>query len=251
MGLGWLLYHHIPRDDARGFARWLACMFGLGVLESVRQSLVDLPAMLLLAFSVTRYERNQFAGSAWCGALAALTKETGLLAVTALYSGDLRRPLGWRRIGVGVLAGLLPILLWSAYVHHRYGGLSAEPSPGNFTWPLAGMLTQIRNSLQELSAGNFDSRFSFGLIGIAGLITQAGFFWRYPRPASAWWRIGFVYSLLLVFLGSWVWSGYWAAFRAVLPMTVAFNLLLPGDRSFWPWWIAGNLTIIHAVWRFL
>ena len=51
--------------------------------------------------------------------------------------------------------------------------------------------------------------------------------------------------------GSWVWSGYWAACRAVLPMTLAFNLLLPAGRGFWIWWIAGNLALFHGVWRFL
>ena len=66
-----------------------------------------------------------------------------------------------------------------------------------------------------------------------------------------WWRIGAAYSILLLFLSYWVWSGYWAACRAVLPMTIAFNLLLPPNRFFWPLWILGNLTLLHGVWRFL
>ena len=63
--------------------------------------------------------------------------------------------------------------------------------------------------------------------------------------------VGAAYSVLLLFLSHWVWSGYWAACRAVLPMTVAFNLLLPANSRFWPLWILGNLTLLHGVWRFL
>jgi hypothetical protein len=105
--------------------------------------------------------------------------------------------------------------------------------------------------MQELLLGNLDSRYSFSLIAIAGLTTQAWVLWRNPLPQSPWWRIGTAYSLLLIFLSPWVWSGYWAACRAVLPMTIAFNLLLPVTRAFWPLWFLGNLTMLHAVWRFL
>ena len=75
--------------------------------------------------------------------------------------------------------------------------------------------------------------------------------WRTPQFSSPWWRIGAAYSFLLLFLGTWVWSGYWAVCRAVLPMTITFNLLLPVNRAFWPLWILGNLTVLHAIWRFL
>lgn len=70
-------------------------------------------------------------------------------------------------------------------------------------------------------------------------------------PANPWWRVGVAYGVLLLFLGPWVWSGYWAACRAVLPLTIAFNLLLPANRAFWPLLILGNLSLLHAVWRFL
>ena len=59
------------------------------------------------------------------------------------------------------------------------------------------------------------------------------------------------FPFLFLILSSWVWSGYWAVCRAVLPMTIASNLLLPANRRFWPLWIFGNLTLLHGVWRFL
>jgi hypothetical protein len=141
--------------------------------------------------------------------------------------------------------------LWSLYVHWRFGAADGTVGLGNFTWPLGGLLAQIKLCAHELLQGNFDSRYAFCLIAIAGLFIQAIVLWRTPNPQSPWWRVGAAYSFLLPILGLWVWSGYWAACRAVLPMTIAFNLLLPANRSFWPLWIAGNLTIVHAVWRFL
>ena len=61
--------------------------------------------------------------------------------------------------------------------------------------------------------------------------------WRSP-----WWRVGITYALLMVFLGPGVWGGVpGAVSRVVLPMTCAFNLLLPRNRAFWPLAIIGNL----------
>jgi hypothetical protein len=251
IALGVILYRYIRPQDGHAFARWLGCMLSLGVLDSVRQSLVDLPAALLLVLAVNSYSQTRPAGSAAWAALANLAKETSLLGSVALYGGEYHRPFPWRRITLVLLMAVLPIAIWSLYVNQRLAGSIKETSLGNFTWPFVGLLMQGKNSLRELFAGNFDSRYSFGLIGIVGLLTQAWFLWSNRGPQKPWWRVGLAYSLLLVFLGPWVWSGYWAACRAVLPMTIAFNLLLPATRAFWPWWIVGNFTVLHAVWRFL
>ncbi|HEX7632531.1 MAG TPA: hypothetical protein VF388_10380, partial [Lacunisphaera sp.] len=248
--LGWLLYHQIPQTDRYAIFRWLGCMFSLGILDSVRQSLVDLPAILLLVLAVNRHSQARSGQSALWGALASLAKETSLLALIALHAGETRPSRNWRRIGLVLLASAVPITAWSIYVHWRFAGVP-ETGLGNFTWPLVGLGRQVTTCVRELFAGNFDSRYSFGLLGIAGLAAQALSLWRHRSLESPWWRIGLVYSILMLFLSSWVWSGYWAACRAVLPMTIAFNLLLPGSRRFWPWWIAGNLAMLHGVWRFL
>jgi hypothetical protein len=250
--LGAVLYRCIPANDRYAFARWIGCMLSMGALESVRQSLVDLPAALLLVLAVDFSAKNRPTGSVVWAALANLTKETSLLASVALYCPLDRHPKSWMRAGAFLLATAVPIALWALYVHQHLGTATRETGLGNFTWPLAGLVAQAQDSIREIASGNFDSRFTFGVLGMIGLLTQAWFFWRHRRPQLSWWRIGFVYSLLLVFLSAWVWSGYWAACRAVLPMTIAFNLLLPASRrAFWPWWIAGNFTMIHAVWRFL
>jgi len=249
--LGWLLYRQIEPGGGRAFARWAGCMFSLGVLDSVRQSLVDLPALLLLVLATTAYIKAQTTRSTFWLTLSNLTKETSLLGAFALLADKPLHPFPWRRAGLALLVAALPLALWSLYVQQRFANASGSEGLGNFTWPLLGLLTQAKHSLREVSFGNLDSRYTFSLIGIVGLGTQVWALWRNPQSQSPWWRIGAAYSILLIFLSPWVWSGYWAACRAVLPMTIAFNLLLPSTRSFWPLWILGNLTMLHAVWRFL
>lgn len=248
----WTLRRQLPENDWRTFARWAACVFSMGVLESVRQSLVDLPALLLLTLAINAHERQLARVSAWWLALANLAKESSLLGAIALVF-DARRPPFLTKRGALILAfGCLPLGIWAWYVSTRVSPSLQTTGIGNFTWPLAGLAGHLLNCLQELARGNWDGRFSMGLLGALGLILQAAVLWRSPDHRNSWWRVGAGYSVLLVFIGSWVWSGYWAANRALLPMTIAFNLLLPGKGpAFWPLWTFGNLTALHGLWRFL
>lgn len=249
--LGWLLRDCIGTKDWVCFARWAGCMFSMGVLDSVRQSLIDLPALLLLSLAIHTYTQSRAAKTTLWLALGNLAKESTLLGTIALNSdGLVSRPRRGHTLFIIFLAAA-PLGLWSLYVHQRFSGFSASEGLGNFTWPLLGVITQTKLCLRELLHGNFDGRYAFGLLAIGGLFTQAATLWRAPQFQSPWWRVGAAYSLLLPFMGLWVWSGYWAACRVVLPLTIAFNLLLPARRLFWPLWIAGNLTLLHAVWRFL
>jgi hypothetical protein len=251
LALGWLLHRHIGGADWPAFARWSGCMFSLGVLDSVRQSLVDLPAMLLLVLAVTSHAQDRPGRSSVWLALGNLTKDTNLLGTLALLPGNFPKPFPWKRTLLSLAVAVLPLALWSLYVQQRLGSSAGGSGLGNITWPLLGLLKQTRLALREVLLGNFDARYSFCLVAILGLLAQSWVLWRHRQPGAPWWRIGAAYSLLLLFLSSWVWSGYWAACRAVLPLTFAFNLLLPANRLFWPLWIIGNLTVLHAVWRFL
>ncbi len=246
-----LLLRHIGGDDWIAYARWIGCVFSMGVLESVRQSLVDLPALLLLLLAVEAHERTRFGKSSGWLALSNLTKETSLLSCLALQCEFSSRRIPWRRVSISLVVCVLPLVAWALHVHHRFPLSSDGNSLGNFTWPLLGLLIHLKTCLTALLTGSIDGRYSMGVLAALGFLVQVLVLWRTPLPRSAWWRIGAVYSLLFIFLSPWVWSGYWAACRALLPLTVAFNLLLPAQRSFWPLWVLGNLTLLHAVWRFL
>ncbi len=251
-GLAWLLIKELPATDPTHFARWLGCMFGMGVLESVRQSLVDLPALLFLTLAVSAQTRARVTGSTVWLALGNLTKESNLIGSFALCFGDFKRPFALKRALVAFTLAALPLAVWSYYLSCRLPSPTDASGFGNFTWPLLGLGLHVQTCLTELAAGNWDGRFSMGLLGALGFIVQVAVLWRHPNLQSNWWRIGAVYTALFLFLSPWVWSGYWAVSRVILPMTVAFNLLLPSSRrSFWPLWALGNVSMLHAVWRFL
>jgi hypothetical protein len=247
-GLAWLLRSEISGADWKSFARWFGCLFGMGVLESVRQSLVDLPALLLLVLAVKAARRTDNRSTTLWLALANLAKESSLIAGIALLFSP-RPNIGHAGRILAIAAA--PLVAWSVYAGFRFHDTPGSSGAGNFTWPLWGAIQQLVLSGREVLSGNFDTRHTFALVAVVGFGLQASVLWRNRETGSSWWRIGAAYSVLLLFLGPWVWSGYWAVCRAVLPMTIAFNLLLPADRRFWPLWTLGNLTLLHAIWRFL
>ncbi len=240
-----LLQREIAGQGPESFARWLGCVFSLGALDSVRQSLVDLPALTLVLVAVRFSRRSEVRGAVACSGLALLAKETSALAMLALLVHPLRRLNGWLLFALSAV----PLVVWMAYVTSRLPG--GGTGLGNFTWPLWGVVLQSITSIREAATGNLDSRHVFALVGITGLLLQAVVVLRLGRPSDPWWRIGAAHVALLLVLGPWIWSGYWAACRALLPLTVAFNLLLPSGKRFWPLWVMGNLTLVHGVWRFL
>jgi hypothetical protein len=246
-----LLWRHIGGYDWIAYARWIGCVFSMGALESVRQSLVDLPALLLLLLAVEAHTGTQFRRSTPWLALGNLAKETSLLSAVALSLDPSKGKPPWRRLLISLGVCALPLALWSLYVNHRFPVTAGSAGMGNFTLPLLGLFEHLKTCGAEILSGNLDGRYTMGLISALGFLIQILVLWRTPLPRSAWWRIGAIYSLLFVFLSPWVWSGYWAACRALLPMTMAFNLLLPAHRHFWHLWAIGNLTMLHAVWRFL
>jgi hypothetical protein len=82
--LGLLLYWQLAPDVRFAFVRWAGCMFSLGVLDSVRQSLVDLPTLLLLVLAVDASKQARSGRSLLWLALASLAKEISLLGALAL-----------------------------------------------------------------------------------------------------------------------------------------------------------------------
>ncbi|MBI3884979.1 MAG: DUF2029 domain-containing protein [Opitutae bacterium] len=200
----WLLRRTIADAGWLGFARWAGCVFSMGVLDSVRQSLVDLPAMLLLLLAVRSHLQARPSRTGTWLSLAALTKETSLLgSLAVLFDPSAVRAQPLRRAAL-FAATALPLGLWSLYVASRFPPLAGSSGLGNFSLPLVGAFDQLTLSVHELARGNLDGRYSFAVLALIGLAVQAAVLWRRPQPDSPWWRIGAVYALLLLFLGAWV-----------------------------------------------
>jgi hypothetical protein len=254
LALGWLLWRRTRADGWRGAAVWLACMLSLGALDSVRMSLTDLPAMLLIFLAVEASARGRrWPALAAIGA-AALTRESSVLAFAAPEGGDLRASRTWVRHAVNGLIIVAPLALWFGWLLANVSG-GDDAGTRNFALPFAAIFHHVVLSAQEIAAGNLSYRHLFGLIAVPGFLLQAA--WVLRRVVSRgfagepWIRAAAPFALLLLVLGESVWFGSWSVARACLPLTFAFNLTLPRDGRFWWWFAIGNAFAVHGIHRML
>lgn len=251
----WLLlaavfWKRLPVTDARGVLAWAGLLFSAGALGSVRLALIDLPALLLVALALWETERERRRGAAGWLAAAALTRETSLLASVALFTGPLKSRAGLVRGLFWTLLAAGPLLLWMGYVRWQVGAGNAAGAR-NFTWPMAGLLENWRDCFQAMGQHNLRSFAWRTLLSTAGLTCQAAFILIWRRPADPWWRLGAVFTALLVCLGSAVWEGFPnAAPRVLLPLNLACNVLAVRTRAPLAWLLACNLTVFCGVLMF-
>jgi hypothetical protein len=244
-----LLLHWLPPTSLKSFAKWFACMFSMGALESVRYSLTDLPSMMFILGALYFIERNRQSLSAAFLSAAVLTKETSLLALGHYLNPQ--TAIEPKAIAHFVLRGLLillPLGIWAIYVSSVFEnnqGFSAV-----LAMPVVSMITEGFNAINAIVGGNWDSRYTFRLIAILGLSYQFYYLLKNRQPENRVWRIGCIFGCLFLFLGTKVWWGYWAACRAVLPMTFAFNILYDNERHYWPIFIAVNFTLLDGIMRY-
>jgi len=245
--LAWLLTRWFKLRDLRAFALWFGCLFADGLIASVRFALLDGPSLLLIALVVVAAERGRHWAASGLLALAGLGREANLIAGVALL-----RPRWWKRrealttMAQGLLA-VLPLVLWLAYV--RWGaGFKMSLGGFNFAWPFVSYVAKWKVTVSELASEGFSSSARFSLYALVSLTTQAVFLSIRRNRQSPWWRVGAASIVLMAFLGPAVWTGDpGAVTRAVMPMTVAFNVLLIRERWFWPLFVLGNLTILGGL----
>ncbi len=249
VGLAFLLLRWFPLNSWENFLRWFAVMFSHGVCMSVRHSLVDAPSLLLVALALRWLEEGRRGAGAVTLALAGLGKETSLLAGAGI-DFDVRAPRTWGRaaITVGVIA--LPLLAWMGFIRWKFGP-AEDPGLGNFTLPLAGLAEKFGTAWRELDVADIWSLNGAVLATALALAVQGLFFVVRWRPAERWWRVGAAFAVMMMFLSTPVWEGYpGAATRVLLPMTLAFNVLVPRGLKWLPVLIAGNLTVAASVFEF-
>jgi hypothetical protein len=245
MALAVLLLRWLPPGALRPAVAWAACMLGDGLMTSMRQSVPDGPSMLLLALAVAAVERQRRGFAAGILGLAGLARETNLIGGLVLAPERVTARTGAALVlrGVAVVA---PLVFWIGYLW--YIGLSPVGAGlRNFAAPFAGYAYKWAATVHALGAEGWDSFARFSLLGLIALTTQFLVLlwqrdWRNP-----WWRMGAAYAGLMVVLGPAVWEGDpGAVTRVVVPMTIAFNVLLPKHRWFWPLWVLGNASVVHG-----
>jgi hypothetical protein len=199
--------------------------------------------LLLIAAGVALVE----AGRPWLAAavlgVAGLGRETNILGGAVLAWPRENTRHDWAGVMIRGLAVVLPLMVWVLCLWHWLGE-SGGAWAGNFGLPLAGYFGKWRETRAQLGVSYFGT---VSLAMLVALTTQLLFFALRLRRAKPWWRVGAAYSVLMIFLGPAVWEGYpGAAGRVLLPMTLAFNILVPRGRRWWPVLLLGNLTVLAA-----
>jgi hypothetical protein len=243
--LAWALAQWwFPPDSLHNLLRWVGTLFGAGMIVSVTHSLTDGPALLFVAVGVRCLERRRTWLGAGVLALAGLVRETSIFCAAALAIPVPRDEIGWVRTVAAAAVTVLPTVLWIVvlYNHYHLGG-----GGRNLALPLVGLRGKIVELITELKANGFDASIGGEMLVVVALTVQVVFIVSRPAPDVIWWRIGGVFAIFWSILGFPVWeSAPSAAARAVLPLTLAFNVLVPRSARGLAVLIAGNLTILSA-----
>ena len=246
--LAWVLLRWFPPAAPRSLLPWIGCLFGVGMIMSVRFALTEGPGLLVLALAVAAVERGRPWLASGLMAVVGLGRETNFVAGGLLLD---RLPGSWRSaagLAARGLAALLPFAAWFLYVRWVFPPLAASDA-ANFAAPFSGYLQKWLVTIGQLQAsGWWGSWARFNLFALVSVTVQAVYLLSRREWSSAWWRAGAAYCLLLPFLSYPVWEGDpGAVMRVALPMSVAFNVLVAGSRWFWPLAVAGNLTVLHGI----
>ena len=246
--LAWLLLRWFPPAAPRNVVPWIGCLFGVGLITSVRFALTEGPGLLLLLLGVRAVERGRPWLASGLMALAGLGRETNFVAGGLLLD---RVPRGVRDglvLGGRLAAAVLPFLIWTLYVRSLYPAFDYS-NPDSFGRPFSAYVTKWSVTLSQLQASGWWGTWArFNLAALVSVTAQAGFLLARREWTSPWWRAGAAYCALMPFLSYPVWEGDpGAIMRVVLPMSVAFNVLVLRSRWFWPLVIVGNLTVFHGI----
>ncbi len=242
-----LLLHWFPPSHWENFLRWAGVLASFGVCASLRNALVDGPSLMLIVTGLYLAEKQRPWWSTAVLAVSGLGKETNLLSGAALLPGFKAGGRAWLlAVARGALL-VLPLGLWLVYIALQVGP-AIDVGSQNFNRPFVAYFHKWAAVLQELpdvSWPGFSALWSLCLL--VSLTVQLLFLLLRPRWELAWWRVGASFALLMIVLGDAVWEGYpGAAARVLLPMQVAFNVLVPSGRV-WRWVLmAGNLTLFAS-----
>jgi len=250
LALAGLLLRWFPATSWNNYLRWAGVLLSFGLCFSVRASLLDGPSLLVIAIGLALLE----SGRPWWACLAlgsaGLIRETNILAASALFSFERKSSAAWTITLVRCALVILPCLLWVLYLFHVFGAHTSS-GEGNFDLPFHAFLLKWQSTLGEMYHRGFGGPNDRSLLLLIALTTQAAVLLLRPRISSPWWRLGVVYLVLMIILGPAVWEGYpGAAARTLLPMGLAFNVLVPSGRRWLAILLLGNATIFCSLQSF-
>ncbi len=240
--LGTLIYFTKPKT-LKDYLVIMAISWTSGVIVSIARALTDLPASALALLAAFL----QGTGALPLFASAILCKETSVLSILSIAWPF---PFGPKNIGnalLRILIVVIPFAGWVLYVNNRLGsGLAMGIQ--NFEIPFWALAKHLWETGIDLGA-SVNKITVFEFLAPISLLIQALYLVIKPRLNSPIWRMGIGFAVLLFFLGGSVWVQQLNFTRSVLPLTIAFNLLLahPDEKHFGLWFISGNLGLAWAL----
>jgi hypothetical protein len=252
LGLAWLLWRILAVNDARSWLAWSGVLFSAGSLHSVRLALTDLLAATLATGAIAFAEGRRDKGGIGLLAMAGLARETALAAVVGFWRGPWKTPRAWVTNVFISLAVAAPLMAWMAYVRWKAG--PAAQGLGNFTWPVMGWLEKWVTTFRDFEREpSFRWLNTATLLAVVALTAQAVYFIRRREGQSPWWRVGLVGVAMMALLGTSVWEGHpGAATRVLLPMSIAFAVVVVRHRASLGWVFIGSASVwsgVLALWQ--
>lgn len=246
LALALLLLRWFPPAGWQNFLRWTGLLLTFGLCYSVRAALLDGPSLLSIAGAVALYERRRLWSAAVLLGFAGLIRETNILAAVVLLPLGSRERKPWRDFLLQGAIAAAPILLWSLVLAYRFG-LGRQAGEQNLTWPFVGLVRCWTEALTVLFRSGGDTYNSQNLLCLTALTVQAAYLALRPDSGNHWWRLGAAMLLLMGVLGTGVWAGYpISATRVLLPMALAFNVLVPRGAKWLPVLLLGNITLLSS-----
>ena len=243
-----LLLRWFPPTTWGNVGRWAAVLFSFGMIFSVARALLDGPSLLLVAVGIALAESKRPWLATAVFAVSGLGKDTNILCGASLPPPGSRNSRDWAAWIARAALFVLPLAIWMFWIRTWLGPGDghAEPRGGNFAAPFAALGRKMEEVVSLYAAGGNSrliARCDFYVL--VGTLAQFFFFAFRRRWRDPWWRVGASYAVLMLFLGDAVWENYpSAAARVLLPMTLAFNVIVPRGR----WWplllVFGNLGIV-------
>jgi hypothetical protein len=251
LALAVVLWRIFPVADPRATVAWTGLMFAAGTLLSVRFALPDLAAAMFLAAAMMKVERGQrVLAGLWIG-LGALARDTALLGVAGLWPE--RDPSRNARLNAakGALVAVLPLALWMVYVWTHLGPSGAGLH--NFNWPFFGWFNKARDLWRAWDIELNHALVITSALSFVALSVQVVYLVTHFRERGPWWRMGLAFVALLASLGPAVWGDDFpgAFVRVLLPIGLAFNVLVIRRRAALLWLVLGNLSVgsgLLALW---
>ena len=236
-----------PPTDLDNLIRWAGILFGAGLVVSATRSLTDGPALLMIAIGTRQLERGRTWAAAIVLGLAGLVRETSVLCAVVYWPSRRMEPGEpvWRARRRALLATLVcvgPIALWTAILFSHFGRIGGLRNVAPPFFALAG---KARELADDWRMRGFNRATRDEILIATTLAVQIGFLIARPQPREPWWRIGASFAAFAAFLGWPVWEGFpSAAARALLPVSLAFNRLVPRTRQGFLLLAVGNLGLL-------